>query len=168
MKSLFVALFCLLSVAAWAGDFDNWYFQLASERCEVEGEIFNAAGEQIGTFVGVTHGELSEDGKSFTEHFEYTYMPGGAKSKGSATWTRGKDGAYRASGKTPDRVRYFTQMKVEKNKTYIQRSSFTDGRMAESKAQLKEDGSLSLVDTIKTKEVGLMMTLTYRRTKVAE
>ena len=167
MKALLLLLALIsLPSSLLAGDFDNWFFDFMTGRCEVEGEMLDAENKQIGTFVGVTKGAISADGKKFTVKFEYTYMPQGVKAADSCTYTKHKDGVYRAAGVDPDGVKYKIELKIEEDKTATNKSTKADGRMVHSILALKKDGAIHATDTLNFKGLGVVSRINYKWHKV--
>ncbi|MCB1098031.1 MAG: hypothetical protein KDN22_20840 [Verrucomicrobiae bacterium] len=163
MKALLIAVLSL-PVSVFGGDFDNWYFEFLSERCEISGKTFSPDGKETGTFTGASTGKVSPKGAKFTESFEYIYMPGDHKAKDSLVWTKGKDGIFRSASKDSAGNRFSIELTVKADHHYDLKSTFADGRTIETKAKLRE-GVIHAVDTARTKEGEVVFVLKYTRSK---
>jgi hypothetical protein len=157
-----IFLFCL-PLTAFAGDFDAWYFKFLSVERKVVGETLSADGKVVGTYTGMTSGAPSADGKSFTEKFEYLYMPEEHRVKEALVWTKDVDGVFRSSSEFPVGNKFTCVLTVKADNQYLLKSTFEDGRTCETTAQLKEDGVLHAVDTAKDAEGNLIFTLKYTK-----
>jgi hypothetical protein len=163
MKLLLVLFPFFLTSSVFAGDFDAWYFKFISVERKVVGETLSAEGKVVGTFTGTTSGEASADGKTFTEKFEYFYMPEEHRVIEALVWTKGEDGVFRTSAEFPAGNKFTCELSVKDDSHYHLKSTFEDGRTCETTAQLKEDGVLHAVDVAKDAEGKLVFTLKYTR-----
>lgn len=163
--TILLFLFCL-PVCVFGGDFENLYFEFSRQKCEISGETFSPDGKKDGTVTGKSSGEISGDGKEFTEDFEYTFMPGGHKGKDTVVWKKGDEGIYRSTGKNTQGVKFTYELIVKSEKEYNSITRFADGRTVETKAELKEDGVIHAVDTGKTKDDNVVFIIRYKRSKL--
>lgn len=163
MKAFLFIFLLGSSLSAFAGDFDAWYFKFLSVERKVVGETLSAEGKVVGTFTGKTSGEVSADGKQFTEKFEYLYMPEEHRVKEALVWKKDVDGVFRSSSVLPDGSKFSCELTVKEDNQYHMKSTFEDGRSCETNAQLKEDGVLHAVDLAKDEEGNLVFTLKYTR-----
>jgi hypothetical protein len=152
-------------VYVFGGDFDNLYFEFSKQKCEISGETFSPTGKKDGTVTGKSVGEISGDGKEFTENFEYIFMPGGHEGKDTVVWKKEEDGIYRSTGKNTEGVKFTYELTVKSEKEYNSITTFGDGRTVVTKAELKEDGSIHAVDTGKTKNGDVVFIIKYKRSK---
>jgi hypothetical protein len=164
MKLLLInCLFCM-SLPVLAGDFDGWYFKFLSVERKIAGETRSEHGKVVGAFTGTASGEISADGRSFTEKFEYLYMPEEHHVKEKLLWIKGEDGVFRATAELPDGNKFFCELTVKDENHYQLKTTFEDGRTCETNAELKEDGVLHAVDTAKDEEGNIIFTLKYTKT----
>lgn len=163
MKLLLIFFLFCLPLPAFAGDLDNWYFKFISVERKVTGETLSADGKVVGTFAGTASGEASADGKSFTEKFEYLYMPEEHRVKEALIWTKDENGVFRSSSEFPVGNKFTCELNIKEGHQYHLKTTFEDGRTCETLAQLKEDGVLHAVDTAKDKEGNVVFTLKYTR-----
>lgn len=159
---LMISLMCL-PLSVLADDLDNWYFKFLSVERKVTGETFSAEGENVGTFTGTTSGEVSEDGKTFTERFEYLYMPEEHHVKDTLVWTKDEKGIFRSSSEDSLGNKFFCELSIKADDQYHLKTIFEDGRTCETTAELKEDGVLHAIDTAKDKEGNVVFMLKYKR-----
>lgn len=156
------ALFSL-TLAATAEDFKNWYFSYLSEPCHVKGNVFAPDLKQNGTFAGKTRGEVSADGKSFTESFSYEYEPGGQKAESELVWTMGDDGSYRTEGNDLGGNTFNSELRVTGDDSYSITCLFADGKTINTIGERKANGIIYSTDTGKTKEGVVVFIMKYVR-----
>ncbi len=165
MKLLLIIAVFSLPLSVFGGDFDNWYFKFLSERCDITGKTFSPDGKKTGTFTGTSTGKVSPTEATFTESFEYVYMPGDHKAKDSLVWTKVKDGVFRSASEDPAGNRFSIELTVEADNKYRLKSTFADGRTIETEASLREDNVIHAVDTARTKAGEVVFVLKYTRSK---
>ena len=164
MRTFLIIYLICISLPAFAGDFDNWYFKFLSVERKVKGETFAPDGKVIGGFSGINSGEASKDEKQFTEKFEYTYMPEELHVKDSLVWTKDLNGIFHSSSEFPADSKFSCELTIKDQNQYLLKTTFEDGRTCETTAQLKEDGILYAVDTAKDKDGAVVFILKYTRT----
>lgn len=163
MKLLLIFFLFCLPLSVIAGDFDAWYFKFLSVERKVLGETLSAEGKVVGTFTGKTSGEVTADGKTFTERFEYFYMPEEHRVIEALVWSKGEDGVFRTSAEFPAGNKFTCELTVKDDNQYHLKSTFEDGRTCETTAQLKEDGVVYALDVAKDHEGKVVFTLKYTR-----
>jgi len=153
-----------MSLPVLAGDFDAWYFKFLSVERKIAGETCSANGEVVGAFTGKASGEISEDGRSFIEKFEYLYMPEEYHVKEKLVWTKGEDGVFRASAEFPPGNKFSCELTVENENRYHLKTTFEDGRTCETRAEIRDDGVIHAVDTAKDEDGNMILKLKYTKT----
>ncbi len=164
MKVTLMILLLGLSLPAFAGDFDNWYFKFISVERKVKGETFSPDGKIVGTFTGKTSGEVSKDGKKFTEMYEYMFMPEENHSKDTLIWLKDEKGIFRSATELQTGQKIWFQLTLKAENQYELKATFDDGKTCETKAEMKEDGVLHAVDVTKDVDGNVVFTLKYTRT----
>ena len=163
MKFLLSIFLVCLPLNAFAGDFDAWYFKFLSVERKVVGETLSAEGKVVGTFTGKSSGEVSADGKSFSEKFEYFYMPEEHRVKEALVWKKNVNGGFQASAEFPAGNRFSCELTIKDEKNFILKTTFENGGTCVTAAELKDDGVLHAVDTAKDAEGNLIFTLKYTK-----
>ncbi len=161
--SLQIFLFCL-PLSVFAGDFDAWYFKFLSVERKVVGETLSAEGKVVGTFTGTTSGAAAADGKTFTEKFEYFYMPEEHRVKELLVWKKDENGVFHATAELPVGNKFSCALTVKDDRHFHLKTTFENGGTCETTAELKEDGVLHAVDTAKDKDGNMIFTLKYTKT----
>ncbi len=157
-----IFLFCL-PLPAFAGDYDSWYFKFLSVERKVAGETLSAEGKVVGAFTGKTSGEIAADGKSFTEKFEYLYMPEEHRVKEALVWKKDVNGVFQAKAEFPAGNKFSCELTIKDDRNFHIKSTFADGGTCETTGQLNDDGVLHAVDTAKDKDGNLIFTLKYTK-----
>ncbi len=141
----------LLPLTLSAGDFDNWYFAYLKSPCKVTGEAFSSDNKLFGAFSGTTVGEVTPDGKSFTQEFEYVYKPENHTAKGTIKWIKQKDGVFIGSAVDQNGTKVSVKMTFENPRRITKVAKLEGGRTVETIAQLEADKTIHVKDTARTK-----------------
>ena len=148
MKPLLSILFVCFSLCADAEDFTNWYFALHSKPYVVSGSVESADGTTIGSFVGISTGQENKEASTFTEEFEYTFLPSKVFTTFKMVWKKDEDGIYRASAVASDGVQFKVELEILSDTIYRLKFDASNGTTSVT------EGKLGKNNTIQTRDRG--------------
>ncbi len=159
--NFFAFIFLLFfSTPLLGSDFENWYFQMHLEECDITGKILSPNFEEIGTFSGTASGILSKDGNKITTLFNYKYLPKGNQEKYAFIWTQSTDGSYQGVSSGTKKFKCKCILTIE-DKSYKLTTTFPDGTIVRTEGTLNREGTIESNDTARNKNGDIIGRMSY-------